>query len=155
MKHMSIVLTGIAVLFLTGAGDEYNPEKKVSPDSIRYIALFAEDMEKMTAFFTEDLGFTARGGSDFVIYEIGTGQYFALVPRREELGDPGRIVVGFQVEEIDDYFKQITEKGIQAIDPMQENQRLERPVFRQWGAREFGVRTPEGDLLVFTRMPSD
>lgn len=125
----------------------------VRPGGIRYVALLVDDMKTMTDFFEKDLGFRGEGAETFMIFEVAPAQYFVLVPREEAKTQPGNMVVGFNVEEIDTYFEQVTSHGLTAIDPMKGDKVLTRPVYRQWGAREFGVKTPEGDILVFTRMP--
>jgi catechol 2,3-dioxygenase-like lactoylglutathione lyase family enzyme len=159
-KPLWILLAGALGLFIPSLvspfGQEKTEEMSPSPSTtvgIRYVALLVKDMAAMGDFFEKDLGFHGNRSGSFTVFEVAPGQYFALVPKMDAEAAPGRMVVGFEVEDVDAYFKQVTSRGIQAIDPMKDGKVLDRPVYRQWGAREFGVRTPEGDILMFTRSP--
>ncbi|MCA9447031.1 MAG: hypothetical protein KC931_07940 [Candidatus Omnitrophica bacterium] len=139
----------------TGAQESDKDKPAISPGEIRFVAMRVKDVDATDQFLNEKLGFEGQRMGEFHVYEVSPGQYLALTPYadRDSEGEPN-MVVGFDVGRIDDYFKQVTEKGVKAIDHLSEDLKaLERPVYRQWGAREFAVQTPDGDILVFSRLP--
>ena len=129
-------------------------QPKIKPGEIRFVAMRVKDVDATSAFLNEKLGFEGQSMGEFFVYEVSTGQYLALTPHAERGdGDEPNLVVGFDVGRIDDYFKQVTEKEVKAYDHLADMKELERPVYRQWGSREFAVQTPDGDVLVFSRLP--
>jgi len=152
----ALVMMG-ALAFTAGytrAQEEKTEKPAISPGEIRFVAMRVKDVDATSAFLDEKLGFEGQSMGEFYVYEVSPGQYLALTPDvdRDVEGEPN-MVVGFDVSRIDDYFKQVTEKDVKAYDHLAEMKELERPVYRQWGAREFAVLTPDGDVLVFSRLP--
>lgn len=144
-------------LFFSSVGtiaQEEAAKPKITPGEIRFVAMRVKDVDATNKFLNEKLGFDGQSMGDFYVYEVSPGQYLALTPYEERDGQSQpNMVVGFDVGRIDDYFKQITEQEVTAVDHLADMKALERPVYRQWGAREFAVQTPDGDVLVFSRLP--
>ena len=155
ISGLALTLLGV-LIFSAGytRAQETAKETVISPGEIRFVALRVKDVDATNTFLSEKLGFEGQSMGDFYVYEVSPGQYLALTPDadRDSAMEPN-MVVGFDVSRIDDYFKQVTEKEIKAVDHLSDMKELERPVYRQWGAREFAVQTPDGDVLVFSRLP--
>ena len=155
VSGLALVVLGV-LMFSAGyiRAEEDNKKPAISPGEIRFVAMRVKDVDATSDFLNDKLGFEGQSMGEFYIYEVSPGQYLALSPDedRDENSQPN-IVVGFDVSRIDDYFKQVTDKDVKAIDHLSDMKELERPVYRQWGAREFGVQTPDGDILVFSRLP--
>ena len=60
--------------------------------------------------------------------------------------------MSFHVKDVDAYFEQVTAGGVKAIDYLEDGKELTKPVWRDWGSKEFSVEGPENNILVFTRM---
>ncbi len=157
-KLVSGFALGVLGVLIFSAGytraQEEGSKPAISPGEIRFVAMRVKDVDATSEFLDEKLGFEGQSMGDFYVYEVSPGQYVALTPDADRDSDSEpNMVVGFDVSRIDDYYKQVTEKDVKAYDHLADMKELERPVYRQWGAREFAVQTPDGDVLVFSRLP--
>jgi len=144
------------VLFLVGAADESGSgsEKapEISPSGYLWTALQVSDVSEAAKFFKEKLNFQGEREGEYYLFRVSDNQYFVLIEKQKEDVKTDGVLISFKVKDVDGYFKQVTSKDVKAIDYLHENKELERPVWRDWGAKEFAVMGPENTILVFSRM---
>ena len=147
------------VVFLLGADSGSESEKsetvkKLTPSEYAWVALQVSDVSEAKKFFVEKLNFKGEWMDNYYLIQISDAQYLVLIERAVENAKSDGTLIAFHVKDVDAYFKQVTEAGVEAIDYLKEGKKLERPVWRDWGSKEFSVMGPENTVLVFTKMES-
>src|SRR5687768_16798441 len=118
-------------------------------DSIRFVdsrcVLAVRDLEKSTRFYTDVLGFqhdpiTAQGWSFLSkdTFKVMLGECSDEVPAMETGNHSWYAHV--IIEGVDAYFEEVSSRGAET---------LSRPANREYGLREFVLRTPDGHRLMF------
>ena len=114
-----------------------------------HLVLFCADTERSRNFY-ESLGFGyLRGYGGMHWFAVGEAELM-LHP-----ADPGAKqgvpVVHFATPDVDRLFARATAAGITPLDHQNPGARIDAPVLRPWGDREFEVVDPDGHLLAFTQ----
>jgi predicted enzyme related to lactoylglutathione lyase len=111
-----------------------------------FVILYARDMDKMKAFYTEALGMTvveAISSPTFVTLRPSGGSLVALqdnatakFPPKDEIG-PGNVELSFEADDVDSVWKQWQSKGVEMVC---------EPMDLPFG-RYFMAKDPEGHYL--------
>ena len=132
------------------------------PKAFDHLSLFVRDLSRMRGFYEDVLGFPlmtadprqARfdvGGSSVVLLAdppFGDPDYRDFVNQLKGNMRGMGAAVHFAVEDVDAYFAELRGKGVVPIEP-EKNRRLEEPITRPDGRREFAIEDPEGYWLYF------
>ncbi|MBI4417033.1 MAG: VOC family protein [Euryarchaeota archaeon] len=139
----------------------------MKPRRLERIVLYTRDPERMRAFYERILGFPVLGtDGPNVRLQAGAAE-IVLQPdppfANEEFRDfvnqlKGNMrgmgaVLQFEVDDVDRYFAELTGKGLVPVEP-ERNRRLDAPVVRADGRREFAIEDPEGYWLYFGTAPT-
>ena len=157
MKKMLSILTVCAIAaLLAGAAQDTKPAEEpkpnLAPQGYAWVALRVNDLSEAGKFFAEKLNFRGSREGDYHLFRVDDRQYFVLAKKEEAETKTDGVIVGFHIRDVDKYFEQVTAAGLEPIDYLRGGQKLERPVWRDWGSKEFAVKGPEGAILVFAKM---
>jgi catechol 2,3-dioxygenase-like lactoylglutathione lyase family enzyme len=124
--------------------EETDPPRLVAA----YPQALVTDVTRAAEFYREKLGFR-------VVYTFGEPPFYALVERggarinlrhvdaparhRPE-GDPDVLTANIPVQGIETLYRELGARGVDFAQPLEE---------KPWGARDFLVRDPDGNLLCF------
>lgn len=103
------------------------------------------DLERSAQFYRDVLGFEVSevGDPGWRMYDLGACRMLvgecpdAIAPR--EIGDHSYFAY-LIVEEIDDYYAALREKGVELVKTLRDE---------PWAMREFGIRTIDGHRIMF------
>ncbi len=121
------------------------------------VRLLVKDYKKCFKFYTEELGFEPLWGDEngcYAAFKVADGiEGFAIfvsdfmasavgnVEKEQPTGYREKSIAVFQVENVDDTYKELFEKGINFI-----NEPTDMP---DWGMRVVHLRDPEENLIEF------
>jgi len=88
---------------------------------LRYAIKFVADMDKAVKFYRDTLGLTLKfqspGWSEFI-----TGETTLALHPASDKNPPGKVELGFNVEDIDAFYKEMRDKGVQfSMPPMKQD----------------------------------
>jgi predicted enzyme related to lactoylglutathione lyase len=151
-----IALCAVAALLIGAShqeGEKAEEEKPPqTPGGYAWVALQVSDVEEAAKFFKDKLNFKGQAAGEYYLFQVDDRQYFVLLEKQGEDIKSNGMMVSFHIKNVDDYFKQVTDKGVEAVDYLDDFSKMERPKWRDWGSKEFAVKGPEDTLLVFTKM---
>ncbi len=118
-----------------------------------HTGLFAENIEKMVAFYRDILGFeTDWDGGPFVSFKVNDGGLFMFdrkqfakdmnLPYCPPNGLNQTMEIGINVptkDDVDNEYKRLLSLGVQSLTG--------EPVTQPWGQRNFWIADPEGNLI--------
>jgi catechol 2,3-dioxygenase-like lactoylglutathione lyase family enzyme len=130
--------------------------------ALSHVSLFVRDLERMREFYETTLGLQllradphgARfeaGGAEIVLRPdppFGDPEYRDFINQLKGNMRGMGASFHFDVDDVDSVFRSLAEKGVVLLDP-EKNRRLEAPITRRDGRREFAVEDPEGYWLYF------
>ena len=114
--------------------------------NLGFVILYVRDMGKAKAFYTETLGLPvveAVSGPNFVTVRTTGGSLIALQDKAASVLPPGKetqpgsVELSFEVDDVDDIWRQWKEKGVEIVTD---------PTDMPFG-RYFMARDPEGHYL--------
>ena len=131
-------------------------------DGLRHIRLYVRDLSRMRQFYETVLGFRPRAVADQAAHFDVGGVDLVLTPDPPFADPEHRDFINqlkgnmrgmgtsfhFDVDDVDASFRGLEAKGLVPIDP-EKNRRLDAPLVRADGRREFAIEDPEGYWLWF------
>jgi predicted enzyme related to lactoylglutathione lyase len=155
-KLFPVILLCLLAFVWIGADASQDSEKeapKIRPnDGYAWVAVQVDDMKAMATFLKEKLNFTGEQMGDYYLFQVDQDAFLVLVKKQVEGSKADGTMISFHVNDVDDYCKQVQANGLKALDYMKQGEEIEKPVWRDWGSKEFAVMGPEGVVFVFTRM---
>ncbi len=120
----------------------------LSLDSLNFITLFTEDLEKSKRFYEDVFGLTLTwSNEDSAVYKLGEVYLNVLmIEQADELINPtvvagantgSRLQFTITVDNVDDKFRQLADLGITPVNG---------PMDRPWGIRSMLISDPAGHL---------
>lgn len=134
----------------------------MAPHGLRHIRLFVRDATRMREFYERVLGFrvlsvtpdSARfdaGGVEIVLQAdppFADSEYRDFINQLKGNMRGMGSALHFDVEDVDAFFRELAAKGVVPVEP-EKNRRLDTPLERPSGRREFAIEDPEGYWLYF------
>lgn len=112
-----------------------------------HIVLFCTDTEASRGWY-EQVGFVyKRGYRGMHWFELGDGEIM-LHPGGGSAG-VNAATVHVAVTALDELFERVRNAGLEPFDHQDPGARLEEPVVRPWGDREFELKDPDGRVWAF------
>jgi catechol 2,3-dioxygenase-like lactoylglutathione lyase family enzyme len=114
----------------------------------RSVCIVTADVQRLRRFYTAILGCEARGDERFVeLTGAGIGLSISSVhvmdsmaPGSTDGAGAGRIVLEFEVPDVDAVYTRLHEMGVPIIKP---------PTTQPWGLRSLWFRDPDGHIVNF------
>lgn len=112
------------------------------------LCLITRDVPRLSKFYQELLDVEMQGDQDHVeLFTQGAGLViFAesgmeqMAPHSMQEAGRGSFTIEFQVEDVDQEFKRLQDKGVPILKP---------PVTYPWGRRSAWFRDPDGNIVNF------
>lgn len=121
--------------------------------ALHHIVFFCSDTERSKVWY-ERAGFTyKRGYHGMHWFALGNGEIMLHPGRAGEAGTGP--VIHVSVTGLDDMFDRVQREGMQPLDHQQPGVRIDAPVRRPWGDREFELQDPDGQWWAFTEEKFD
>jgi catechol 2,3-dioxygenase-like lactoylglutathione lyase family enzyme len=104
-----------------------------------HVHLPVSKLDRSLAVYRDLVGFGV-GHTDENMAVLEVGILLDLAP--EGQNTPAGVVVGIEVDQVDDFYRELTARGVEPMDT---------PEDRPWGVRSFYVADPDGHQLEFER----
>ena len=113
------------------------------------VIIWTHDLDRLTKFYTEMMGLTPHSiRPDFVNFEWGDMR-FSIGSHNEingQAADPYRIMVNFDVQDIQKIHQSLADKGVEFIRP---------PEQEHWGGWVATLLDPDGNMLQLLEQPPE
>ncbi len=114
-----------------------------------HVVLFCTDTEGSREWY-ERAGFEySRGYGGMYWFSAGPHEIMLHPSESGPVGNTPHIHVA--TNDVDEMFRLVTRNGLVPIDHQQPDVRIEEPVTRPWGDREFELEDPDGYRIVLTQ----